>query len=134
MTVKDRLDEMGVALVAVGSGTPEQARAFIDKFGFTGEMYLDPSLKTYKAFGLKRGFWRTLGPSSIGRGLKAMTRGFHQGRSAGDLWQQGGLFVLGPGHQVLFIHRNDAAGKQADLEAVLKACAAPAIPAEAPAQ
>ncbi|MCJ8502217.1 AhpC/TSA family protein [Desulfatitalea sp. M08but] len=119
------LDEAGVALAAIGSGTPEQAREFMAKFKFPGEMYVDPSLSVYKAFGLERGFWKTLGPASVGRGLKAMTRGFRQGGSAGDLWQQGGLFVLGPGQQLLFQHRNPAAGKQADLNAVLAAATAP---------
>nr|WP_232362734.1 peroxiredoxin-like family protein [Desulfosudis oleivorans] len=130
MNVKKQLDEMGVALVAVGSGTPEQARVFIEKFKFEGEVYLDPSLAAYNAFRLKRGFWRTLGPCSIGRGFKTMFRGFHQGRKAGDLWQQGGLFVMGPGNQVVFAHRNGRAGKQADLNIVLKAAAEPGIPIE----
>jgi hypothetical protein len=31
------------------------------------------------------------------------------------------MFVLGPGRQLLFKHRNPAAGKQADLKAVVEA-------------
>ena len=50
----------------------------------------------------------------------AMKKGFRQGRSAGDLWQQGGLFVIGPGPQLDFQHRNRVAGDHADLNAVLK--------------
>jgi len=124
MGVKDQTDKAGVALVAIGSGKPAQAKEFVALFSFDGEMYVDPSLKTYKAFKLVRGLWRTLGPASIGRGMTAMKEGFRQGKSAGDLWQQGGMFVIGPKDQMLFQHRNQAAGDHADLKAVLKACLA----------
>jgi hypothetical protein len=126
MGVKNRLDAAGVGLVMIGSGNPEQAKEFISSFSVKGEMYVDPGLKTYKAFKLVRGLWRTLGPASIGRGLSAMKEGFRQGSNAGDLWQQGGMFVIGPsdkmGNQMFFAHRNQAAGDHADLNAVLKAC------------
>lgn len=125
MDIKDQLAAAGVALAAIGSGNPKQAKKFVESFSFTGEMYVDPSLKTYKAFNLNRGITRTLGPSSIMRGISAMKEGFRQGKSAGDLWQQGGMFVIGPdsqtGSHLLFAHRNQTAGDQADLNAVLKA-------------
>lgn len=120
MDIKDKLDSAGATLVAVGSGTPEQAQKFIKKFKFKGEMYVDQELRTYKAFNLVRGLLRTLGPGALLRGAAAMKKGFRQGRSAGDLWQQGGLFVIGPGRQLDFQHRNRVAGDHADLDAVLK--------------
>lgn len=120
MEIKAQLDAAGVGLVAIGSGSPEQARKFVDAFSFTGEMYVDPGLKTYKAFNLNRGITGTLGPSSIIRGLSAIKQGFRQGKNAGDLWQQGGMFVIGPASQMFFAHRNRAAGDHADLNAVLK--------------
>jgi len=124
MGIKDRTDEIGIDLVTIGSGSPEQAKEFIASFAFEGEMYVDPGLKTYKAFKLVRGLWRTLGPASIGRGLSAMKKGFRQGQNAGDLWQQGGMFVIGSDNQMFFEHRNSSAGDHADLNAVLKACQA----------
>lgn len=125
MKVKKKLDQAHVDLVAIGSGSPAQAKDFVRSFKFKGEMFVDPSLKTYRAFKLKRGLVPTLGPASIKRGLAAMGQGFRQGRSAGDLWQQGGMFVLGPGEQMLFAHRNRFAGDHADLDAVLEASQAP---------
>jgi hypothetical protein len=121
MGVKDQLVSAGVTVVAVGSGTLEQARRFVAEFKFEGEMYVDPELHTYRAFDLVHGFLRTLGPASLMRGMSAMKKGFRQGRSAGDLWQQGGLFVMGPGRQLVFQHRNRFAGDHADLNIVLKA-------------
>ncbi len=120
MDIEDKLTSAGATLVAVGSGTPEQAGKFVRKFKFKGEMYVDPGLQTYKAFNLVRGLLRTLGPSALLRGAAAIKKGFRQGRSAGDLWQQGGLFVIGPGRRLDFQHRNRVAGDHADLTAVLE--------------
>jgi hypothetical protein len=119
MVIKGRLEASGVALVAIGSGSPEGARRFVDKFGFAAEMYVNPDMSAYRAFGLERGIWKTLGPASLVRGIRAMMQGFRQGRPDGDLWQQGGVFVLGPGEALLFQHRNASAGDHADLDAVL---------------
>ncbi len=97
MNIKGRLDASGVALVAIGSGSPDGARRFMEKLGFTAEMYVNPDLSAYRAFRLERGVWKTLGPASLDRGIRAMIQGFRQGRPDGDLWQQGGVICPGPG-------------------------------------
>jgi hypothetical protein len=119
MEIKGTLEATGVALVAIGSGSPGSAKRFIEKFNFTGEIYVNQNLSAYRAFKLKRGFWQTLGPLSLIRGIQAMRKGFRQGRTAGDIWQQGGVFVIGPGQQLHFQHRNKFAGDHAELAAVL---------------
>jgi hypothetical protein len=119
MEIKPRLDEAAVALAAVGSGSPESARAFVQDFQFEGEMYVDQDLKAYRAFGLHRGVLKTLGLASLAKGLSAMHKGFRQGPSQGDLWQQGGLFVVGPGNRLRFAHRDRFAGDHADLGEVI---------------
>jgi hypothetical protein len=119
MDIKGKLDGAGTALVAIGSGSPDGARHFIEKLHFTGEMYVNQDLSAYRAFRLQRGFWRTLGPASLIHGIKALQKGFSQGRTDGDLWQQGGVFVMGPGNKLFFQHSNKFAGDHADLDAVL---------------
>lgn len=119
MNVKKKLDAAGVGLVAIGSGAPESARKFVNDFHFTGEMYVNPDLTAYKAFGLERGITKTLGIPSLKKGIQAIRKGFRQGASAGDLWQQGGLFVLGPGEELLFAHKDKFAGDHADLHLVM---------------
>lgn len=119
MSIKTELDAAAVGLVAIGSGSPRSARKFVDDFHFTGHMYVNRDLKVYKAFDLERGITKTLGLSSLIKGLGTMKKGFRQGQSAGDLWQQGGLFVLGPGDQLLFAHRDKFAGDHADLQQML---------------
>lgn len=125
MDIKDELDKDNVTLIAIGSGTPEQAKFFMEKYNFTGEMYMDPELTSYKAFSLERGFWKTLGPRSLVKGMKAMAHGFFQGLNAGDLWQQGGIFVIGPGNNLLFAYRNSKAGFHANPDEVIAACQMP---------
>ena len=62
MGIKEKLDEAGIPLVAIGSGSPEGARHFVEKLHFTGEMYVNQDLSAYRAFKLERGFWKTLRP------------------------------------------------------------------------
>ena len=121
MAVKDQLDKAGITLVAVGSGSPDQAKAFVEKFGFTGEIYVNQDLSAYRAFKLVRGIYRSLGPASILRGIGAIKDGFRQSSSAGDHWQQGGVFLLGPGEKLIFEHRDQFAGDLANLDQVLAA-------------
>jgi hypothetical protein len=123
MDIKGKLDTARIPLVALGSGSPAGAKHFIEKLHFAGEMYVNPDLSAYRAFKLERGFWKTLGPASLIRGIMAMREGFRQGRTDGDLWQQGGVFVMGPGNKLFFQHRNKFAGDHADLDAVLAAAA-----------
>ena len=120
MDMKKKLDAASVGLVAIGSGSPRSAQKFIDDFHFTGDMYVNRNLKVYKAFDLERGIIKTLGLSSLMKGVQTMKKGFRQGQSAGDLWQQGGLFVLGPGDQLLFAHRDRFAGDHADLQEAMR--------------
>lgn len=121
MEIKEKTDMADVTLVAIGSSRPDQAKEFADSFSFTGELYCDPGLKTFKAFDLERGVLKTLGPSSLIRGISTIKKGFRQGKSAGDLWQQGGVFLIGPGDRIHFAHRNRIAGDQADFSTVLNA-------------
>ena len=120
--MKKKFGDDNLVLVAIGSGTCNQGKSFTKKFGFEGELYLDPTLRSYKAFELHRGFWRTLGPGSLLRGMGALKKGFRQGRSAGDLWQQGGMFVIGQGNRISYEHRDSGAGDHVDPNEVSDSC------------
>ena|SRR6056297_1703709 len=119
MTVKDQLDDAGISLVAIGSGSPGQAKAFVQKSGYPGEIYVSQDLSAYRAFNLVRGVWRSLGPASILRGIGAIKDGFRQSSSAGDHWQQGGTFFIGPGEKLLFGHRDQFAGDLVDIDRII---------------
>jgi hypothetical protein len=121
MKIKPRLDRSEIGLAAVGSGSVAHARQFVGQTGFRGEMFVDPRLQVYRAFGLHRGVRQTLGLAAILKGFAAMRRGFRQGSTAGDLWQQGGLFAIDPQGRTIFAHRDRFAGDHANLEQVAAA-------------
>lgn len=115
------MHDAGARLVLVGSGTPAHARHFGEREAAGLEVLADPSLETYEALGLKRGVGATLGPRSVVAGARSMLRGHVQGKLRGDPWQQGGLFVVAPGGEILFAQRNADAAERPRLDAALKA-------------
>lgn len=84
-------------------------------------MLTDPSLESFQAMGLRRGVASTLGPGSVIQGFRAVFSGHRQTGLAGDAWQQGGLFVLDRGGEVLYEQRNEDAGSRPDPAAILSA-------------
>ena len=121
MEIKNDVEANGAKIVIIGSGTPEQAKNYATDFKVDLDIYVDKSLQTYNAFSLKRGFFKTLGWKSLKCGVRAIQSGFHQGLSAGDLWQQGGVFVLSPGKQIVYQHVEQYAGEPLEKDEVLQA-------------
>lgn len=120
MEIKNDVEANGAKIVIIGSGTPEQAKNYATDFKVDLDIYVDKSLQTYNAFSLKRGFFKTLGWKSLKCGFRTMKKGFHQGWSAGDLWQQGGVFIMGPGKQMIYEHVEEYAGEPLDKDAILQ--------------
>ncbi|HOJ14323.1 MAG TPA: peroxiredoxin-like family protein [Deltaproteobacteria bacterium] len=121
MGIRSRLDEAHVGLKAIGSGSAEGARRFVEETGFPGRLYLSRDLAAYRAFRLERGIWKTLSLASVARALEALFEGFRQGRTDGDPWQQGGVFVLGPRDVLLYQYKSAFAGDLPDPDEVLEA-------------
>jgi hypothetical protein len=104
--VQTALKKARVRLVFVGSGSPSQAKQFVDslKFphGLPGEMLLDPATTAYGCFNLQKSVYASLVPSIVHgmrtHGIGAVSEGIRLGWKnaalAGDSWQQGGTFVL----------------------------------------
>ncbi len=115
------IEALGGRLVFVGSGTPQQAAHFQRSFAPACTVLTDPGLDAYRALGLRRGVWATLGPSTWGGAVRALARGHLQSRVQGDPWQQGGLFVMLPGGRIVFEQRNRDAADRPDIEGALAA-------------
>ena len=114
----------GGEIVVVGSGTPEQAKRFVDLLGLAMPVVTDPTLEVYKRARMKRTVLGTLGPGAILRGFRAMKAGFKQHSTQGDPWQQGGVVVVGAlarGGRIRWRHASDAAGKPTDFSRLLEA-------------
>ena len=83
----------------------------------------DPSLRTYKAASLKRSIGATFNLGLLSSARRAFSKGFRQKGVQGDAWQQGGVFVLDRGGEVIYSQRSTNAGDHADPDAVLDALA-----------
>jgi hypothetical protein len=119
---RDRIEAKGAGLAFVGNGNRHFARAFAEELGIVAPVYVDPSLRAYKAFGLRRGVVAALGSASVvSHAARAMRGGFRQRGVQGDAWQLGGVFVVAPGGAVRYAHASTAAGDHPPVEAVLRA-------------
>jgi hypothetical protein len=103
----------GAELAVVGNGSPSFIAGFRDETGWTGPLYTDPTLDTYRAAELVRGVTRTLDPRALAPTLRAFLRGGRQGRTLGDQWQQGGVVVVAPGGNILWHHASGRPGDNA---------------------
>ena len=120
----DRADAFvaaGVEVVVIGSGWPEMAAHFAERFEVPFQLLCDPELEAYRAAGLKRGVGTLLGRGALQAGRRAWQAGFRQGRTQGDPWQQGGVLVVATGGEPVWVQVSDYAGDHADEEALLAA-------------
>lgn len=118
------MHELGGELVAIGSGTPAQAKAFSQELAMTTPLVTDPTLEAYKRGGMKRGVLRTLSFKGVGFALRARRGGFKQTGTSGDPWQQGGVVVLAAldrGGAVTLQHAASAAGEPTDFGVMVEA-------------
>jgi len=108
-------------LAIVGNGTAAHARDFQETHGKELRSLVDTKRETYRALGFRRGFRYTFGAPSIVRGTQTVARGFVQGPTKGDAFQQGGTLVLAEGGRPVFFQRSRFAGDHPRIEEVLAA-------------
>lgn len=115
----DAIHRAGAELFVIGNGSPQFMDGFRETTGWDGPLYTDPSLEVYKTAGLKRGVLTVLNARSAVAAVGALRKGFRQGRTQGDEWQQGGVLVISPTGDVLWSHVSDHAGDNADPDAIV---------------
>jgi hypothetical protein len=116
---------VGARLAVIGNGWPAMAKAFAEKVGFPPSVQLltDPGRETYRLAGFKRSLFLTLGPQAWVPLIRALLRGFRQGRTKGDPWQQGGALVVSPRGEVVFRHVSLGPAHHASPNSLLRAVA-----------
>lgn len=119
--VVDDIRQRGAELHVIGSGSVEQAALFQRERELDVPLYVDPSLASYRAAGLRRDAGATLHPRILKNVARTLGGGFRQGRTRGDAWQQGGAFVIAPGGEVAFAQVSQVAGDHADPAEILRA-------------
>ncbi len=122
--LRGRLDGIraaGADLVFIGNGSVKFAARFQERHVPDCPVYTDPALRTYRVLGMKRGIAATLGPSSLLKGIRSALRGHVQTSTQGDAWQQGGLYAVAKGGEIVFEQVNGSAGDRPDIDGALAA-------------
>jgi peroxiredoxin len=117
------LEALGVATVLVGNGAPAQLAAFRAREKLDGHelaTFTDPTLAAYRAAGLERSLAGTVGPRALGNLAALMSRGYVNGRTRGDLRQQGGTLYVRRGGEVALHHASARVGDHARIAAVVQ--------------
>ncbi|MHB8507420.1 MAG: peroxiredoxin-like family protein [Candidatus Dormibacteria bacterium] len=102
-------------VVIIGQGTLAQAVDFDRTHGRGLQALVDTERTTYRILGYARGVVETLGPRAIGAGVRAASRGFIQGATQGDPFQQGGVLVVRAGGSPRYFYRSAFAGDHPDI-------------------
>ncbi len=126
----DSWEARGTRVVIIGNGNRDFAEAFREEFGIGGLLLVDPELHAYRAAGLRRGHREIVSPKLLGNAFRALRSGARQTSVQGDPWQLGGVFVIGPGGEMLFEYRSSEAGDHASPEQIEAALEESAEPVE----
>jgi peroxiredoxin len=111
----------GAELVIVGSGRPEHVADFCEAQRITTPVYVDPEQKAYRAAGLVRSVWSSIKPKAWLNSWRAHRAGMHQGPTQGDMFQQGGVFVIRPGNVTCYSYVSEVAGDHPPVDEVIAA-------------
>lgn len=116
---KSELKEISFALIS--NGAPHYIQGFREDTGYTGEIYTDPSLESYRLLHFKKSYWSLVGVQSMKEMIRASTSGYHQLLIQGEPDQQGGVVVIDTNATVHYFYKNKEAGDHAPLEQIIEA-------------
>eukprot|EP00211_Chloroparvula_japonica_P000926 CAMPEP_0119128348 /NCGR_PEP_ID=MMETSP1310-20130426/6541_1 /TAXON_ID=464262 /ORGANISM="Genus nov. species nov., Strain RCC2339" /LENGTH=1027 /DNA_ID=CAMNT_0007118683 /DNA_START=137 /DNA_END=3220 /DNA_ORIENTATION=- len=107
----DIVNKLGASVIAVGNGDPQSAQEFVRDTGFQGALLLDRNRNLYKQLNCRRGLKYALAPQTMGLAKEVLGDGHAQGKTAGDVLQLGGAFLLCKRKGVIFQHQEAFAGE-----------------------
>ena len=120
LDAEPELRQLGAQVVVIGNGRVEFLDDFASSYPDTVVFLTDPEKQAYKALSLLRGMGGMRAFGLVGSGVRAFRAGHRQSKTQGDPLQQGGVFVVAQGGQLLYEQRSKAAGDHAEVEAVLE--------------
>lgn len=112
------LAERDVARAFVSTGAPPMARAFAQQHAGDWPVLSDPTRAIFRLAGMRRSRWTMLHPRLVVNLVRALRRGFRQGRVQGDAWQLGGVIVVDAAGAIAHRQVDRVAGDVVDLDAV----------------
>ncbi len=117
-----QIRERGAEVVAIGTGGAEHARDFVEREGIPYPVLLDDDARAARAAQVERvGFLRLFHPDSYAGARRAWRGGHRIGASGRRVDQLGATFVVGPGPQIRYTHRDAHTADHAPTGEVLAA-------------
>jgi len=113
---------MNVRIVVIGNGFPNFIEGFRNDTGYTGDLFTDPSLKSYQLLDFKKSVKSLFGFKTIKTALHALSTGYLQKGIQGDALQQGGVVVVDSDGMPVYFYANSEAGDHAPLDEIIDAC------------
>ncbi|MCG8422707.1 MAG: AhpC/TSA family protein [Proteobacteria bacterium] len=105
----------------MGNGEPYFIAGFREKTGFGGEIYTDPELHTYRALHLHRSMGSSFSVRTLRNAWRAFADGNRQSTIQGDPWQQGGVFVIVPGGEIVYSYASQYTGDHPPIDELVTA-------------
>lgn len=122
-----------VRMIVIGCAPYKFIEGFRKETQYLGELYCDPEREIYQTLGLPNTMGTVTSKSShvksstLGGILNSTWRGLKSMALQGNVLQQGGAFVLGPGGEIFFAHQDQHPHDHADINALLAAAELPAF-------
>ena len=117
-----RVQQAGGEVVAVGTGNPSFARAFVEDYAIPYPVLVDPDARAARAAQLRSlSLLGMFQPASWAGTRRAWRAGHRIGASGRRVTQLGSTFVVGPGPELLYAHRDAHSADHAPLDEVLAA-------------
>lgn len=105
----------------IGNGSAYFARVFAEDLGIDFPIFTDPERKTYKALGMRRDILASFSLDIVRNSRRAMSKGFRQTSTQGDVLQLGGVLVVSPDGKVPYFYASRVAGDHPDPAEILAA-------------
>lgn len=118
---RQEIEAAGAQLIAIGNGHARWARDFIDEQGVEFPVFVDPGLRSYEHFGMKRGLGEVVTLKSMKHATRALGGGHRQSPVRGDGLQNGGVVVTDANGEVVYKHVEQETGDLVDLDDVIAA-------------
>jgi peroxiredoxin len=121
---REKFEQAGVGLAAIGQGTPAHARDFIETNKVDGlEILVDPARESYEAAGAKIAtVGELVGPRVMLKGTtSALRTGLLQTATKGHAAQLGGVLIVAPDGSVPYAHLADDAADNPPTDEVVTA-------------
>jgi len=118
----DTFNNINVRVVVIGNGQPNFIDGFRNDTGYKGDLFTDPSLKTYELLNFKKSVGSLLGVKTFKSALDALKSGYLQKGIQGNAFQQGGVVVIHPVDKPVYFYISEKAGDHAPLDEIINAC------------